>query len=302
MSSLHPLSQAPSRFAAHTPLIASFALLLVTGFVPLCAQQRVEITTRRAPRADPGDSTERQVRKLQRQLDSLTRTFTESDGFSSVERRRLEDDLSRTVRQLVELSTRLDDSNDRAPRFNDVIRLRMTPMGDAAPSAMAKAMSRAREIQLGMPTGWIGIVTEGPAMEQRFEGGEYIVRYLSYPRILSIDPSSPAQRAGLTPGDTLLAYDGRDVRENDISLTRLLRPRAKVNVRVERDGKVREFPVIVAAAPTGIMLRRDDEGRSPRESWVVAGVPEAPGFPRTPLPPPPSAGALRAMARRKSVV
>lgn len=297
MSLPRSVLHASSRASVAMPVIASFALLLGTGLVPASAQQRVESATRRAPRAEPGDSTERQVRRLQRQLDSLTRAFTESDGFSYAERRRLEDALSRTVRGLVDLSNRLDDASDRAPRSDDMIRFRVSPMGDGMTSPMAKAISRARELQLGMPTGWIGIVTEGPATTQRFDGGEYIVRYLSYPRIVSVDPSSPAQRAGLAPGDTLLAYNGLDVRENEISLTRLLRPSAKVNVRVEREGRVRELPVIVAAAPTSVLLRRDEEGRSPRESWEIGGVPEAPGFPWAPLPPSPSLGALRVLPR-----
>ncbi|MEP6617798.1 MAG: PDZ domain-containing protein [bacterium] len=296
MSSPYPLPVAPSRFGGHAPFIASFALLLA-GFVPAKAQSRVDVTTRRAPRAENADSTDRQVRRLQRQLDSLTRLFTESAAITVNERRQIELDVSRTIRQLVDISTRMDDSGDRAPRPPETIRLRMTPMQDGAPSAMSKAMAQLREAQIAIPRGWMGIVAEGPGLEPRVEGGEYIIRYLSYPRIVSVDPSSPAQRAGLAPGDTLLAYDGVDVRENDISLTRLLRPNAKVNVRVEREGKLRDFPVIVAAAPTRIVLRRDDEGRGMREPWIVSGVPDAPSFPRSPAPPQLSSGILRAMTR-----
>lgn len=224
---------------------------------------------------------DRQVRRLQRQLDSLTRLFTESDALNTNDRRKVELEVSRTIRQLVDLSQRMDDGT---PRAAEPLRLRMTPMLDGAPTAMSRAMVQLRDEQRAMPQGWIGIVVEGPGLDPRIEGNDYIVRYLSYPRIVSVDPSSPAQRAGLTPGDTLLAYNGVDVRENDISLTRLLRPNTKVNVRIERDGKPREIPVVVAAVPSRIMLRRDDEGRSTREQWVVSGVPEAPSFPRAPMP------------------
>jgi C-terminal processing protease CtpA/Prc len=108
-----------------------------------------------------------------------------------------------------------------------------------------------------------------------------------------VDPSSPAQRAGITTKDTLLAYDGRDVRENDISLTRLLRPRARVSVRLLRDGKVVEVPVTVAAAPSRIVQRRDDEVRIAREPWLVDGVPEGPTFPRMSIPAQPVVGGMR---------
>ena len=287
-----------SRLGARTPCIATFMLLLSAGVMPVGAQQRVEVTTtRRTQRAEPADSSERQVRKLQRQLDSLTRTYTESEALSASERRQIELAVSQTIRQLVDVSTRLDDVGDRTLRPVDGMRLRISPMGPGAPSEMSRAMTQAREMRLAMPTGWIGLVTEGPGLEQRYTGGEWIIRYLSYPRIVSIDPSSPAQRAGLTPGDTLLAYDGRDVRENDISLTRLLRPNARVSVRVGRDGRTREVPVIVGEAPTGVLLRRGDEGRTARDPWLIVGVPEAPSFPRSTTPALPSTGAPRVIIR-----
>jgi S1-C subfamily serine protease len=158
-----------------------------------------------------------------------------------------------------------------------------------------------REAEQAMPRGWIGIVAQGPGLEPWIEGGELRVRYFSYPRIVSVDPSSPAQRAGITTSDTLLAYDGRDVRDNEISLTRLLRPKARIMVRLLRDGRVHEVPVTVAAAPTRISQRRDDEVRVVREPWAIAGVPNAPAFPRTPMPATSAVGTLRASARMSSI-
>jgi len=128
------------------------------------------------------------------------------------------------------------------------------------------------------------------------------MRFLSYPEVVSVDPSSPAQRAGLAPGDTLLAYDGQDVRGADISMTKLLRPNAKITVRVRRDGRVRELPVLVAEAPSRIMMRRGEEIRGAGQSWVFTTPPDAPNpvlapaapaVPRTPLPTLPPAFAAR---------
>jgi len=152
--------------------------------------------------------------------------------------------------------------------------------GDA--EAMSRALMQEREYEAAMPRGWIGFVAQGPGLEPRVEDGQLIVRYFSYPRILSVDPSSPAQRAGIATDDTLLAYDGRDVRENDISLTRLLRPNARVRVRVLRDGRVHEFPVTVATAPAGIARRRGVEVGGERETW---NLPEGPSFPRIAMVP-----------------
>ena len=159
-------------------------------------------------------------------------------------------------------------------------------MGAADAARAAQAMSRqlmqVREYEAAMPRGWIGFVAQGPGLEPRVEDGQLIVRYFSYPRILSVDPSSPAQRAGIATNDTLLAYDGHDVRENDISLTRLLRPNARVRVRVLRDGRVHEFPVTVATAPAGIARRRGVEVGGERETW---NIPEGPSFPRIAMVP-----------------
>jgi len=109
----------------------------------------------------------------------------------------------------------------------------------------------------GSPRGWLGIVIQGAAQEPRVVNGEMIIHYLTHPEIVSVEPSSPAERAGLVPSDTLIAYDGRDVKDGDISMTRLLRPNSRVLVRIRRDGRTRDVPVTIADVPSRISLRRD---------------------------------------------
>jgi serine protease Do len=128
----------------------------------------------------------------------------------------------------------------------------------------------------------------GAPREMHTERNELMMRFLSYPEIVSVDPSSPAQRAGLAPGDTLLAYDGQDVRGTEISMTRLLRPNSKVTIRVRRDGRVKELPLVVAEAPSRIRFRRDEEIRDAGRSWVFTSTPEVARVPAlTPAPPAP---------------
>ena len=269
----------PTRF-----LLPSLALAVASGLAPAAAQQ---VITRRPPRAETGDTTsERAFRRLQIRLDSLTHLYNESEDITAAERRRVAEEIARTVAYITE-------------QIGDEIGVRSGEMRMRQPLAagMQRVMLRANMLPqfFNAPRGWIGIVVEGPGIEPRAEGGELIVRYLSYPRIVSVDPSSPAQRAGLVPNDTLLAYDGSDVRENDISLNRLLRPGAKVSVRVRRDGRPREFAVTVAEAPSRIVQRRGDEARDDRAAYVLSGIPDVPTvFPRMPAP---SAGPVRATSR-----
>ncbi|MEO8619606.1 MAG: PDZ domain-containing protein [bacterium] len=272
------------RHGTHTPLVASLAVLLASGLLPLSAQQqRVEIVRARAPLAEQADSTDRQLRRLQRQLDSLARVYNEQDGLTIAQRKRVEDELGRTIKRLDDLSTRMNRAPSQMLRPGDQIRIQMMPqVAERAAASMSRAMMQVREAEQAAPRGWVGIVAEGPNLS-RVEDGQLLVRYFAYPRVASVDPSSPAQRAGLAPNDTVLAYDGVDVSENDISFTRLLRPNAKVSIRIRRDGKVREVPVIVAAVPFRIAQRRDDESRL-RETWDVATMPEAPSFARVPTP------------------
>jgi membrane-associated protease RseP (regulator of RpoE activity) len=298
MSSSQPSpGSSKPRGVGHAPFVASIAFMFAAGVMPAGAQQG-EVAARRTPRAASGDSTERQLRALQHQLDSLTHVYNESDDISLVTRQRVGREIARTVAQLGDFLSHMgDDSSDHVMRPGDV-RIRMAPMmaerAAAAASNMSRALMQAQET--AMPRGWIGIVPEG-ANITRIEGGELIVRYYSYPRIVSVDPSSPAQRAGLTPGDSLFAYDGHDVRETDISMTRLLRPNAKVTVRIRRDGKILEIPVTVATAPSRIVQRRTEEVRDVETPWAIAGVPDAPAFPRAPLPPLASGSVMRAMTR-----
>jgi hypothetical protein len=263
---MHPAMFPTFRAACRSPLVVA-ALTCAAGLAPRSlSAQREEVAARRAATELPVA----RIRQLQATVDSLVRLF-EGAELSPGERLRIGREIDAMVSQL------------------EGRRLR------AAREAYGNLLSRDdREFEPLFPrpvvaSGWIGIVVSGAPTVLRLQRDETMLRYLTYPEIVSVDPSSPAQRAGLAPGDTLLAYDGRDVRASEISMTRLLRPRATVRVRVRRDGRVRELPVVVADAPTRIKLRRTDELRDAQEPWgarggpVVAPFPEPPAAPRGPM-------------------
>ena len=265
-----------------TPLLFSFTAVLAAGAPGALAAQRTEtVGVRRAPRAESGEANERTLRRLSRQADSLAQLYNESEDLTATQRRAVGEALDRTVGQIEELTQRMADADPGMVR----VRVQVAPMIDERnATAMSNALRHAQASQLVMPRGWLGIVVSGTAREPRIDNnGELIIRYLTHPEIVSVEPSSPAERAGIVPSDTLIAYDGRDVRDRDISLAKLLRPNARVLVRIRRDGRTRDVPVTIADVPSRIRLRSESSYEMATPQAMI--VTRAPTFPRAPLPP-----------------
>lgn len=106
--------------------------------------------------------------------------------------------------------------------------------------------------------GWLGInyVAE---QKQWVEKNELLVKHYSYPYIASVEPGSPADRAGLEAGDTILAYNEADLRGKLVSLSKLLKPGAKLMVKVRRARETYDIPIIVGRRPDAT-----------RQAWVIA--------------------------------
>jgi len=257
------------------PFLVTVGLALAASTSPILAQ-RSEAIARGAPRASTSDSSGVRMRRLERSIDSLVRVFDDEE-LSPDRRARLRQEIDARFAEFMALRMA---ASSRPVEGNFFIRkvpqsgFEMRYSTDAATLAPATT-------QATMMPGWLGIIVSGAPTQIRVENDEMYLRYLIYPEIASVDPSSPAQRAGLTPGDTLLAYNGRDVRNEEISMTRLLVPKATVKVRVRREGKVKDLPVVVAEAPPKIRERRERE-----MSWRGPPSPELPGqyFPRVPAP------------------
>jgi len=127
-----------------------------------------------------------------------------------------------------------------------------------------------RQFGPGMSRGWIGITTGGVHNDR----GQFR-QYLDYPPILSVERQSPAQLAGIVPGDTLVAYDGQDVVAHPINVAQLLTPEKRIAVTVRRDGEDKAFTLTVARAPGSVVLRRSWEGDAPPlpEGAIVRAAP-----------------------------
>jgi hypothetical protein len=267
-----------SRSAARAPLLFTVTLALAAGAAPLAAQS-ADVVVRRSVRTAASDSSERELKRLERRIDSLARVF-ETDDLTASDRSRIGRTIDALIAQFKAQRMRLDGASS-VTMDGPYVKRTPAPSFGERPGVDVRTMFPPKIPQEAMARGWIGIVVSGAPREVTFERNEMKMRFLSYPEISSVDPSSPAQRAGLAAGDTLLAYDGQDVRGAEISMTRLLRPNSKVVIRVRRDGRIKELPVVVAEAPSGIKRRRGDEFRDAGQSWFYSISPEV-----APTPPP----------------
>lgn len=109
-----------------------------------------------------------------------------------------------------------------------------------------------------VPQGTLGFT--GDAYNRRwYTGVGQYVQYFEYPTIVAIEANSPASRAGVRFGDSVLAYNGLDLRRQAVNLTQLLTPGRDVSVRLRRDGESRDVVVTVDKAPERLMAERRAE-------------------------------------------
>lgn len=182
-------------------------------------------------------------------------------------------------------------SLERAARTQTMVEGRIEIAMDSAYAERLRAERQQARIKmmhapgdLPMLRGWLGITAQGPQFTPSVQGRDMFIRYISHPEIVSVEPNSPAQKAGIERGDRLIAYDGRDVRQ-PINVSALLQPSRRVRVTVERDGDRRDFTLTVAPAPRHLMERRVEIGLlEPAETPTVVAAPLPPERPGAPTP------------------
>lgn len=238
----------------------------------------------------PGDTTTirrngMSLARLRQRIDSLRVEFDGLDA-DAPERTRVErqiDVLIQTLESHLEAARRATVEAELTPRIHDEIARAFGRGAGGGQNAMMRAHAAAQ------PKGWIGINVEAPQMIQ-IQGDTAYVRYFTYPRIVSVEPNSPAEEVGIARGDRLVAYNGADVRGEPVNLTRLLRPDTRLVVTVTREGANRDFTLTVEKAPLRYVERRQSNalpqmGRgglvdvyARRPGAVIAGQLEVPSI------------------------
>lgn len=116
--------------------------------------------------------------------------------------------------------------------------------------------------------GWVGLAVNSPFRVIQLSNGRIAHQYMDEPVVESVDPGSPADRAGIRSGDVLVSIAGRDVRENGIPMAEVLLPDRAVPFVVRR-GDNREVTVVVRVEP-----RPQSLDRAPCP-WIDAAIAQA---------------------------
>lgn len=111
-------------------------------------------------------------------------------------------------------------------------------------SVLSIVETRCRAESGPRPAGFIGL---NAIAEYRVADSAYMFTWVQ-----TLDPGSPAERAGVMPGDTILSFGGRDVRTRPLVATGLLEPGNRIMLKVARRDEVKDLIVIVAQRSEGI--------------------------------------------------
>jgi len=140
------------------------------------------------------------------------------------------------------------------------------------------------------PEGYMGITFTATMQADAAASGTEIFRFAENPTVETVEPGSPAERAGVEKGDEIVLIDGRPVIGRDIVFSRLLRPGNRLPIRVRRDGDSRDVTLVIKERPQSldsgcpfldarIMAAFGDPvivGRLPLSGAIVRRAPEAP--------------------------
>jgi len=133
--------------------------------------------------------------------------------------------------------------------------------------------------------GYLGVTLSMVAPEMKHKGGKTIMRFEDYPTIESVDPDSPAERAGLESGDKLLALNGKDVTAGCEPFSALLKPGSRVLLSVKRGAYTKQLSALVAKRPATSWGQVWTSPHGGATTIVIPSMPTVPYVRVAPAPP-----------------
>ena len=102
------------------------------------------------------------------------------------------------------------------------------------------------------PQGYMGITVSATMSADAARSGAEIFRFAENPTVETVEPGSPAERAGVAKGDEIILIDGQSVVGRDIVFNQLLRPGTRLPIRVRRDGDTRDVLLLIKQRPPSL--------------------------------------------------
>ncbi len=118
-------------------------------------------------------------------------------------------------------------------------------IGFATPIQLAKSILGQLKEKGKVTRGWLGVYIQRLSPDVAENLG---VREKHGALVSDVTKDGPAEKAGIRSGDVIVAFDGKEIRdEHELpALVAVTKPGAKVNVKVIRDGKEQTIPVTIA--------------------------------------------------------
>jgi S1-C subfamily serine protease len=107
------------------------------------------------------------------------------------------------------------------------------------------AESQEGRVFMKQPTGWFGVMISDQAMVDE-RGNAF---FDSYPVVTQVDSGSPAAKAGVRPGDVLVAFNSHDMRGGAVELANWLRVGSPFVLRIRRNDRMKVLKGTLAKRP-----------------------------------------------------
>ena len=104
------------------------------------------------------------------------------------------------------------------------------------------------------PEGWMGVAFSAQFDIDLLPNGSAITRFAEFPDVETVEPGSPAERSGILRGDRLVSIGGQELRNHSINMAALLRPGARLQVKLVRGVDTKTVILLVEPRPADFQV------------------------------------------------
>jgi len=245
-------------------------------WLSLATVPSMTVVAQRAPTPRPCEQCEAidQLRAKEEEMRAeLDRLYNEAIDARQTMREQ-DDSASRTAYQQA-----LNEYNAARVAYSDTVRKLMRVETQRAQQEMERQMEKLRSTMRQSPVGWLGVYFSGEMVSSNGR-----VLWSKYPLIESVEPDSPAEKAGVESRDLLIAIEGNDVTKVPVNFQELLVPGRRITLNVRHGRTTVDRVVLVERRPPNEWATPPGMAAAPA-AVTAPRAPQAPGAPEAPEPP-----------------